>query len=210
MKVRKPSLRFRKMYKSIFVFPFLMLAFFCLYQILYNFSSSIPASVHPTIELAGKPVPASLESLERQYYDSVKNSSTKFAPSIPGACRKCSALVPVYSDFIHSGEVQQPKYAYATYISSSQSVAGAALTLYFLALTGTHHARVVIVSPYVTEDEKEFLAHFAWVIVVDLVKHKHYIDNERYLDVFTKLRLWQLTMYTKCSTPTRILCHYAV
>lgn len=160
-------------------------------------STYAPASIPTTSEPAGKPVPASLASLERQYYDLVKRFPTKFTPSIPGACEKCSTLVPSYSDFIQSGKLQQPKYAYATFISTSQFVASAAVMLHSLALTGTRHARVALVTPYVTQDERVFLAHFARVIVVDLVQHNHYISNKRYRDQFTKLRLWQLTMYTK-------------
>lgn len=147
-----------------------------------------------------KPLPTSLRALEKAYYDFAKNSTVTpilSTPSIPGASRKCRARVRSYSGFTQSGQIQQPRYAIATYVSSSQFVASAAVALHSISLTGTHHARVAIVSPAVIEEDKIFLGHFAQVIEVNLIRHKHHISNERYRDTFTKLRLWQLVMYTK-------------
>lgn len=64
-------------------------------------------------------------------------------------------------------------------------------------MTGTLHSRVAVVSPLVKQEDLEFLGHFGRVVVVDLVQHDHRIKNKRYRDIFTKLRLWQLTMYDK-------------
>ena len=87
--------------------------------------------------------------------------------------------------------------AYVTMVSSGEFVLPAAVLMHSIARTGTPYALAVCVTSAVSDVDRQRLAAVAEVIVVDAVPSPHFIRHARYVDVFTKLRLWQLVMFDK-------------
>ena len=91
----------------------------------------------------------------------------------------------------------QKDYAYVTFVSSSEFVMAAAVLMYSIAVSNSQYARAVCVTIDVSRRDRDLLAQLAEVVEIEKIPSPLYVSNPRYRDVFTKLRIWQLAMYSK-------------
>ena len=103
--------------------------------------------------------------------------------------------VPHYAEAKVSIEV--PEYAYATFVTTADFVIPAAVLMHSIAVSGTKYARVVAVTATISDNDIAILSTFAEVVRVKHVPPPRYVENERYRETFTKLRIWQLTKWKK-------------
>eukprot|EP01060_Flectonema_neradi_P031465 TRINITY_DN477_c2_g1_i2.p1 TRINITY_DN477_c2_g1~~TRINITY_DN477_c2_g1_i2.p1 ORF type:complete len:2145 (+),score=515.29 TRINITY_DN477_c2_g1_i2:620-6436(+) len=104
-------------------------------------------------------------------------------------------MIEHYSEF--KSKVQIPHFAYATFVTSADFVIPAAVLMHSIALSGSKYDRVIAVTSAVSDHDIELLSVFAQVVRVLPVIAPKFVDNARYRDTFTKLRIWQLTQWKK-------------
>lgn len=112
----------------------------------------------------------------------------------------CSGLKPVtpfrpYGEYLSN--IQVTDNAYVTYVSSAEFVLGAAVLMYSIAISGSQYARAVCVTADITANDRKYLSTFGQVIEIEKIPSPLYVENLRYRDTFTKLRIWQLAMFQK-------------
>ncbi|CUF34928.1 Hypothetical protein, putative [Bodo saltans] len=97
----------------------------------------------------------------------------------------------------HSRTISESAYAYVTYVSSSEFVPAAATLLHSIAVSGSQYARAVVITEDISASDRETLSLLAQIIVIEKIPSPRFIDNPRYRETFTKLRVWELAMYTR-------------
>lgn len=102
-----------------------------------------------------------------------------------------------YAKKLASGTIYEPRLAYVTYISSSEFALPAAVLMFSIANTGSQYARAICVTKEVSQSDRSWLSLFAQIIEIEKIPSPLRVDNERYRDVFTKLRMWELIMFDK-------------
>lgn len=102
-----------------------------------------------------------------------------------------------YQKLVEQGRIYEPKFAYVTYITSAEFALPAAVLMFSIANSGSQYARVICVSKEISERDRGLLGLFAQIIEIDKIPSPLYVENARYRDTFTKLRMWQLEMFTK-------------
>eukprot|EP00760_Papus_ankaliazontas_P014092 PhM_4_TR15955/c0_g1_i3/m.102836 len=102
-----------------------------------------------------------------------------------------------YALWWKKGTSGQHEYAYVTFVSSPDFVMGAAVLMYSIARTQSQYARAVCVTSNISPRDRSRLAAFAQVIEIEKINAPRRVSNPRYVDTFTKLRVWQLVMFKK-------------
>lgn len=88
-------------------------------------------------------------------------------------------------------------YAYVTFVSSKEFVPAAATLMFSVAASGSSFARAFCVTKDISEGDLATLRLIGDIIVIENIESPHRIALDRYRNTFTKLRIWQLTMYRK-------------
>eukprot|EP01065_Artemidia_motanka_P010711 TRINITY_DN15725_c0_g1_i1.p1 TRINITY_DN15725_c0_g1~~TRINITY_DN15725_c0_g1_i1.p1 ORF type:complete len:2211 (+),score=838.20 TRINITY_DN15725_c0_g1_i1:50-6634(+) len=116
-----------------------------------------------------------------------------------GGSEQCPGMavppVPHYADALR--QMTNPQYAYATFVTSSDFVMPAAVLMHSVAVSGCSYARVIAVTDDVSRNDRELLSYFGQVVLIKKIGAPRFVDNPRYRDTFTKLRIWQLTRWKK-------------
>eukprot|EP01059_Diplonema_ambulator_P007453 TRINITY_DN16914_c1_g1_i1.p1 TRINITY_DN16914_c1_g1~~TRINITY_DN16914_c1_g1_i1.p1 ORF type:complete len:822 (+),score=252.15 TRINITY_DN16914_c1_g1_i1:43-2508(+) len=113
-----------------------------------------------------------------------------------GACAGM-AVPPIkhYAEFKQIVEV--PKYAYATFVTSADFVIPACVLMHSVAVSGSRYARVIAVTSAISDNDIKLLSVFGQVVRILPIQSPLFIENQRYRETFTKLRIWQLTSWDK-------------
>ena len=112
----------------------------------------------------------------------------------PGKHALASKFLP-YSDFRR--DVVKLNYAYATFVVNPEYVLGAAVLMHSLAVSGSQYDRVICVTAEVGPSDRALLARLATLVEIERVPSPLNVENKRYKDTFTKLRVWQLVKWKK-------------
>ncbi|KAJ9454732.1 UDP-glucuronate:xylan alpha-glucuronosyltransferase 2 [Diplonema papillatum] len=107
------------------------------------------------------------------------------------------AVPPVESYTRSKRNVEVTAYAYATFVTSTDFVNPACVLMHSIAVSGTKYDRVIAVTTTVSDHDIRILSHFGRVVRVLTIPAPRFVENERYRDTFTKLRMWQLTAWKK-------------
>eukprot|EP01064_Diplonema_japonicum_P009634 TRINITY_DN1710_c0_g3_i1.p1 TRINITY_DN1710_c0_g3~~TRINITY_DN1710_c0_g3_i1.p1 ORF type:complete len:1811 (+),score=485.84 TRINITY_DN1710_c0_g3_i1:85-5517(+) len=107
------------------------------------------------------------------------------------------AVPPIkhYAEFRQT--VQVPKYAYATFVTTADFVIPTCVLMHSIALSGAQYSRVIAVTSAISENDIKLLSVYGQVVRILPIASPLYIENARYRDTFTKLRIWQLTEWDK-------------
>eukprot|EP00759_Apiculatamorpha_spiralis_P049513 PhF_6_TR44266/c0_g1_i1/m.68183 len=108
-------------------------------------------------------------------------------------------LMPLepYSLWWRKGTQGQHDYAYVTFVTSPPYVMGAAVLMYSIARTQSQYARMICVTKEISQHDRILLSVFGQVMEIDKIPSPRFVDNARYADTFTKLRVWELIMFKK-------------
>eukprot|EP01062_Namystynia_karyoxenos_P004731 TRINITY_DN1167_c4_g1_i1.p1 TRINITY_DN1167_c4_g1~~TRINITY_DN1167_c4_g1_i1.p1 ORF type:complete len:2453 (+),score=705.32 TRINITY_DN1167_c4_g1_i1:152-7360(+) len=123
-------------------------------------------------------------------------------PPVAGKLQKSDecpgmAVPPVAHYAEVSKKMTNPQYAYATFVTSADFVIPAAVVMHSVAVAGCSYARVIAVTSDVPRSDIELLSSFGQVVLIQKIGAPRFVDNPRYKDTFTKLRIWQLTRWQK-------------
>ena len=98
---------------------------------------------------------------------------------------------------VHLRQIEDNSFAYVTFVSSSEFVPAAATLMHSIAISGSQYARAICITDDISAKDRETLSLLGQLVLIDKIPSPRFIDNPRYRDTFTKLRIWQLAMFKR-------------
>ena len=100
-----------------------------------------------------------------------------------------------YSEYVRG--IQDTELAYVTFVTSPEFVPPAAVLMHSIAVSGSQYARCICVTKDISDRDRQTLSMLAQIVEIEKIASPKYVDNVRYREVFTKLRIWQLGMFKR-------------